>query len=120
MIKAVSLLLFLISGNLLAQQDIALLDPFLSLKYTRGPYLIYDCKDKHWVCAGKAEFNYCQESRDFQIKERSESLGCVPVRSFNTEIDCNSSQKKLTSRAVATRFCAHPNIQGATKLEVRD
>ena len=120
MIKALGLLLLFTNTSVFAQEDIALLDPFLSLKYTRGPYLLYDCRDKHWACVGKSEFNFCKESRDFQIKERRDKLGCVPVRTFNSEEECNLSQRGIINRSISSRFCVHPDIQEATRLESRD
>lgn len=120
MIKTIGLLLFCLSGIVFAQDDITLSDPFLSLKYSRGPHLIFDCVDNHWVCAGKYEYKNCEEAREFEILERKDKLSCVPVRVFESEAVCVTSQRGITNRSIYIRFCVHPEIQKATSLEFID
>lgn len=99
-----------------SQEDIALLDPFLSDNYTRGGNLIYDCRSKHWVCTGNGEFDYCQKERTFGVNEKISDLGCVPVKVFASEKACIDSQKNLVSGNFGMRFCQHPDLQEANKL----
>tara|TARA_Y100000768_G_scaffold382909_1_gene364092 strand:+ start:11861 stop:12307 length:447 start_codon:yes stop_codon:yes gene_type:complete len=90
-------------------EDILLSDPYLSVLYQRGAYLIYNCIDGHWVCSGKAEFNSCKETRNEAIKERKVKLPCAPVRTFVSEDDCVAHQASLVNAATENRFCLHPD-----------
>lgn len=90
-------------------EDILLSDPYLSVLYQRGSFLIYNCIDGHWVCSGKAEFDSCKETRSEAIKERKTKLPCAPVRAFASEDDCVAHQASLVSAATENRFCLHPD-----------
>lgn len=91
-----------------ANQDILLSDPYLSLLYQRGSYLIYNCYDKHWVCSGKAEYDSCLEERNFAIDENEDKLPCAPIQQFTSEKACQEYQTQLTDFNMENRFCLHP------------
>jgi hypothetical protein len=95
------------NGNL----DVALEDPDLSLRYQRGSYLLYDCIEKHWVCTGSPEYNYCKKSREEAILDRSPKLPCAHVKLFKNEKSCNRTQQIITSRGDYARFCLHPEYK---------
>lgn len=116
-IKAAVFLLLCSSHISLGQEDITTSDPYLSFKYVRGPHLVYDCKDKHWVCTGASEFNNCKKSRDFEIIERKDELSCIPSKVFSSEKDCVDSQKRIINASLMTRLCDHPNIQKDKKFD---
>lgn len=120
MIKKLGIFILFFTSSAFAQVDVTLSDPLLSFKYARGAHLIFDCVDKHWVCAAKGEYVRCQKARDFEVLERKDKLSCVPIKLFNSEKECNKSQGKLISRAVAMRFCESSEIQKATRLGPKD
>lgn len=96
-------------------QDITLSDPNLSLKYVRGPFLLYDCFEQHWVCTTKFEFRNCKESRLEQIKDNVLKLNCSPVEEYASEDECVDVQRRITNRAVELRTCLHPSFQFQSK-----
>ncbi|MBD67155.1 MAG: hypothetical protein CME62_18285 [Halobacteriovoraceae bacterium] len=96
--------------------DITLQDPFLSIKYQRGEYLVYDCVDKHWVCTGKPEFNNCNEARDIAQYENRNKLPCASVKGFSSEDECNKIQKRLTSSGYDVRFCKSSELRELEKV----
>lgn len=90
-------------------EDILLSDPYLSVLYQRGEYLIYNCIDGHWVCSGKAEFESCKETRNEALKDKDTKLPCAPVRVFQSEKDCVAHQASLVNANTENRFCLHPD-----------
>lgn len=91
--------------------DILLQDPNLSLKYTKGKFLLYDCYDKHWVCTSKFEYQSCRDLRKILIKDHTARLNCSPVKEFISENACHLAQKGLVVRKMGLRTCIHPDIQ---------
>jgi hypothetical protein len=91
--------------------DILLQDPNLSLKYTKGKFLLYDCYDKHWVCTSKYEYQACRDLRKILLKDHTARLNCSPVKQFSSEKDCQLAQKSLVTRKMGLRTCIHPTIQ---------
>lgn len=77
----------------------------ISEKYFAGPYLIYDCEEKHWVCVMEDDFKECQKKRDEDKNNKKEILGCAPLGSFPTKKSCFQRQLFLTGQNHGTRFC---------------
>ena len=96
-------------------QDILLKDPYLSVLYQRGKFLIYNCLDQHWVCAGEGEFAACLLEREESIADNQRALPCAPVQEFSSEQACNKYQRDLTDFNMENRFCLHPE-QGKQEL----
>jgi len=92
-------------------QDILLLDPYLSLRYQKGPYLVYDCVDMHWVCTAKPEFEFCDKQRQQAVESGRKYLPCAPIEKYKNEIQCHRTQIVLTNIAYQNRFCLHPQIR---------
>lgn len=108
--KVFSLFLFLSFSDLNAQeseinQDISLQDSVLSLRYTRGAALLYDCEDAHWVCTGEFEYEGCLKKREFELKEKENIFSCVPTRVFSSVSECIKEQKRITSASYAVDGC---------------
>lgn len=112
--KGLWILIFFWGTAVFAQEDIKLSGPFLSLKYSRGAFLVYDCKDAHWVCTGVLEFKACSRLREFELFEKFGNLSCVPISEFSGEKDCIESQSALITNAFGMRHCKHPeqNLKG--------
>ena len=88
--------------------DILLLDNELSLLYSRGPYLVYDCQNRHWVCTGKNEVERCNNAREFAIGENEMRLPCAVIKVFEDEKSCQKKQQVVIDAALENRFCMHP------------
>ena len=88
-------------------KDFSLYDSFLNNNYQRGPYLVYDCSEKHWVCTGDSEFKRCKRIREKAIKDNKKNLPCGMIKGFKSERQCHQFQLKLTSRNDYSRFCFH-------------
>lgn len=117
MIKGLGILILMWGTAVFAQEDIKLSDPFLSLKYTRGAYLLHDCVDGHWVCTSRFEYNSCVKTREYELLENFDKLSCVPSKEFETEKDCVASQKALVSNGFGVRYCVNSGLRSATKLK---
>lgn len=94
-----------------AGQDILLMDPYLSTKYQRGSYLLYDCYDKHWVCTAKAEFDTCQDARSTASKNKDDKLPCMPLKAFESEAKCNEIQARIVSSSYGNRDCKSEELK---------
>ena len=105
-----SFFLFFFTPGLRAQdkevyQDISLQDPVISLKYTRGKHLIYDCKAHHWVCASQKDYKSCLKSRDYEVKEKASEFSCIPTKVFESLKSCVKKQKSIISYGYAVDSC---------------
>ena len=87
------------------------MDPYLSTKYQRGVYLLYDCIDKHWVCTGLAESKICSEGRVIASENKFDRMPCSPIKEFASESKCNEIQARLTNASTTVRECKSDEIR---------
>lgn len=81
----------------------------ISEKYDAGPFLIYDCEDKHFVCV-MAEYNKdCEEKRAQAAHEKKLDMGCAPIAELPNKKSCFQQQLFLISQNHGTRFCTGPD-----------
>jgi hypothetical protein len=73
--------------------------------YEAGPFLIYDCKEKHWVCVMEPFYKECQNQRLKDENEKSVEHSCAPISEFPTKKSCFQRQLFLTSQHHGNRFC---------------
>ncbi|MBL7664717.1 MAG: hypothetical protein JNM93_06255 [Bacteriovoracaceae bacterium] len=76
----------------------------ISDSYVEGEYLMYDCREGHWVCATESNSLFCQE----QIKQMDDFANFMPCWSFKKHADiyqCMSEQQRLTNEAIRPTFC---------------
>jgi hypothetical protein len=74
-------------------------------KYFAGAFLIYDCKEKHWVCVLQEDYKDCEADRKkAQIKNERE-LPCAPIGEFPSKRSCFQRQLFLAGQAHGHRFC---------------
>lgn len=97
-------------------QDILLMDPYLSTKYQRGAYLLYDCFDSHWVCTAKAEFDICQDARGIASKNKDDVMPCIPIKPFVNEKKCQQIQARLVSRKYGVRNCRSEELKDIDRI----
>jgi len=77
----------------------------LSDEYEAGPYLIYDCKNKHWVCVLKSYFDECASVRNKEQLDKIEKLSCAPVEEFLNKKSCFQKQLYLTTHGFGDKMC---------------
>jgi hypothetical protein len=70
-----------------------------------GPYLIYDCQEKHWECVAEISFEQCLHKRQEDFFSESYFHRCAPLGPFPTKKSCFQRQLFLTSQNYGTRFC---------------
>lgn len=92
-------------------QDFAQMDPYMSDAYIKGPYLMYDCDDNHWVCSGEAEYKRCDGLRNDAIKRKDKNLRCTKFFKFSTIEKCHEKQLEMIGNQAYQRFCLHPEIR---------
>lgn len=123
MIKALFAILFALNAQVSAQEpvqdtkeaseDFLNQDPFLSDRYIKGAYLLYDCEEEHWVCTGEAEFKRCEEWREQDLARKEEEFRCANFLSFKTIEKCHEKQISMMPARYPARFCLTPNTREA-------
>lgn len=104
------LALFMLSLPLYAQEKgVAGFDPrtdIIADNYDAGPFLIYDCKEKHWVCVMEDFYKECGEKRTRDLASTEETThSCAPVGEFPTKKSCFQRQLFMTTHNHGDRFC---------------
>ena len=97
--------------------DFAQQDPYMSDKYRKGSYLLYDCDSGHWVCAGRAEYERCVRWRKEGLELKDDWLSCAYFVSFGSRKECQKEQIEMTNMAPGERFCLHPAAKGARLID---
>lgn len=106
------ILLVLFSLQLLADDQeryIAGFDPKVDIiaeNYEAGPYLIYDCQEKHWVCVMESFYKECEEKRTRDLASTNNVYhSCAPIGLFPTKKSCFQRQLFMTTHNHGKRFC---------------
>lgn len=89
--------------------DIAQQSQRLSIKYTKGNILLYDCDDKHWVCTDMLEQKNCLERREQITLDKDQFYPCVVYKTYKVYDDCIKDQQRLTDHAIQVLFCHNGN-----------
>tara|TARA_R110000868_G_scaffold300224_4_gene560665 strand:+ start:3905 stop:4315 length:411 start_codon:yes stop_codon:yes gene_type:complete len=77
----------------------------LSPRYFKGEVLVYDCRDRHFVCTSMESATECREERDrFLAKDRFE-LPCAPIKRFKNHEACGEEQYKRVHDIPDKRWC---------------
>lgn len=77
----------------------------ISDEYLAGPFLIYDCQNKHWVCVLEEHFENCQDMREEDIRSEKVYSRCAPVGEFPVKFSCFQEQLRLVSNVDPSRLC---------------
>lgn len=83
-------------------------DPYsdeISEEYSAGPYLIYDCQKKHYVCVLQENFESCELKKEKDLKSDSISHTCAPLGKLTTKKECFQKQLFMVSNNGGTPFC---------------
>lgn len=86
-------------------------EPRISNKWFRGNYLIYDCDKGFYACVNSVSFEKCEFQRTSRKERRQTSLGCAPLKRFNTQAECFEVQYAKVHNQVPKIFCVHPNFR---------
>jgi hypothetical protein len=78
----------------------------ISDKYMSGPFLIYDCQHRHWVCVSQENFTNCKSSRtEDSLKVDTYTHSCSPIGFFLTKESCHQRKLFLSTHNHGQRFC---------------
>lgn len=77
----------------------------ISRDYVTGPYLIYNCERKHWVCVLEEYFEDCKEMRAEDERFNRPQARCAPVGEFDVKFSCFQEQLRLVSNVDPTKLC---------------
>lgn len=77
----------------------------LSDKYLQGPFLIYDCEQQFFVCAGPKNAAFCAQTRSAYLKSGETNLPCAVLKKFPFTVDCLKEQNTQVNRPGVKKFC---------------
>ena len=77
----------------------------ISRFYRRGPYLIYDCKGKHFACVIEENFENCEERRKKAKVWNKNNLSCVPLKKFENRFNCEKTHREKLSQRSPEPLC---------------
>ncbi len=80
--------------------------------YEAGPFLIYDCKEKHWVCVTGPYFKECEEKRLAEAGLTGTHHSCAAVGEFPTKKSCFQRLLFMTTHQHGSRFCIKDEWKG--------
>ena len=80
-----------------------------SEKYFAGKYLIYDCKDQHWVCSDREANKKCLDKRKMDIIKKKPLLSCIPVKRYKNLLNCIKKKQYMVNNPVDNLLCQHPD-----------
>lgn len=86
------------------------LHPYISTKYMRGNFLIYDCEEHHYACVEEKNFLACKEKREGLIVKGEEKLSCAAFKEYPTYSLCIKKQYELMYSGTPFAFCFKPNL----------
>ncbi|GEM_PF-3121892 len=102
------ILLFFFEQMALAQVKSPVLEPLadiISDDYEAGPFLIYNCEKKHWVCVIEDNYTSCQNQRLADDKKEGVEHSCAPIGKFPTKKSCFQRVLYMTGQNYGDRFC---------------
>jgi len=73
--------------------------------YEAGPFLIYDCIEKHYTCVLESYYKECAEKREKDLQLRKLALSCAPLTELPNKKSCFQKQLFMVSQNHGTKFC---------------
>lgn len=70
-----------------------------------GPYLIYDCTKKSWICVLKEHFDECAKKREIDEYSDKAYARCVPVAEYEVKFACFQEQLRLVTTVDSEKLC---------------
>jgi hypothetical protein len=84
----------------------------VAYNYDAGPFLIYDCKEKHWTCVMDYHYKACEEKRAKESDMITEDYySCAPLGEFPTKKSCFQRMLFMTGHNHGARFCIKDDLK---------
>jgi predicted DNA-binding WGR domain protein len=80
-------------------------EPKISQEFSQGNFLIYDCKQRSFVCVNEPSYLLCKEKRSRGYRERKKVLPCAPLKEFPSQSKCFEKQYKLIHSQSEKSYC---------------
>jgi hypothetical protein len=77
----------------------------ISEEYEAGPFLIYDCQKKAWICVLEPYQKDCLEKRAKDVHDKKLELSCAFISELPNKKSCFQKQLFMASQNMGTRFC---------------
>jgi len=87
-------------------------EPYISIRYRRGNFLIYDCRKRHYLCVNKQGFAKCKKERSDSLDRKRNNLRCTPLKSYETQKDCFAASYKQIHSIKNKSFCVNQRAVG--------
>ena len=81
------------------------LDIQLDEQYEAGPFLIYQCGNKHFACVNKKSRDKCQLQRYYAQQTGDRNLQCANLKEFKVTKHCVHEQMKMIARPKEMILC---------------
>lgn len=86
-------------------------EPRISSDFSRGEFLIYDCRNRNFACVNEPSYERCKKLREAGYKNKKMVLPCAPLKEFKDQPTCFKKHYSLIHRQKAKAFCQ--NIRNA-------
>lgn len=70
-----------------------------------GPYLIYDCTKKSWICVLKEHFTECENKRKEDESNQKTYARCAPLIEYSVKFACFQEQLRLATNVDSEKLC---------------
>ena len=77
----------------------------ISEDYEAGPFLIYDCEKRAWICVLEDYKKDCLLKREQDIHDKKLDLRCAFISELPNKKSCFQKQLFMVSQNSGTRFC---------------
>jgi len=80
-------------------------EPRISSDFSRGEYLIYDCRNRNYACVNEPSFQKCRKFRDDGYKNKKMLLPCAPLKEMGSQEECFKKHYELIHNQLPKAFC---------------
>ena len=80
-------------------------EPKISQEFSRGAFLIYDCKKRSFACVNEPSYNLCKTRRQKGYRDKKLVLPCAPLKEFLSQQKCFEKQYNLIHRQSEKSYC---------------
>ncbi len=80
-------------------------EPKISQEFSRGRFLIYDCKQRSFVCVNEPSYLLCREKRNLGYRAKRLALPCAPLKEFKEQVECFNKQYSLIHSQSEKSYC---------------
>lgn len=80
-------------------------EPRISSDFSRGEFLIYDCRSRNFACVNETSFQKCRTLRDNGYKNKKMLLPCAPLKELGSQKECFKKHYELIHNQSPKAFC---------------